>query len=151
MIMSILLLVIQNNRFFRPLTVMYWEEWRSYADNEENWRDNTERGLLKAEVVDGYLLRLWFEEEMDVSIYELDFYPLFVSENPGGVFSVLTAPERFRLVVGDYALVWLNPETGVYDETAIDIAPECIRFFCERYGKKLKGVDNRQTQDLALA
>lgn len=130
---------------------MYWEEWRSYADNEENWHDNTERGLLKAEVVDVYLLRLWFEEEMDVSIYELDFYPLFVTENPGGVFSVLTDPERFRLVVGDYALAWLNPETGVYDETTIDIAPECIRFFCERYGKKLKGVDSRQTQELALA
>ncbi len=130
---------------------MYWEEWHSYADNEENWRGNAERGLLKAEVVDGYLLRLWFEEEMDVSIYELDFYPLFVTENPGGVFSVLTDPERFRLVVGDYALAWLNPETGVYDETTIDIAPECIRFFCERYGKKLKGVDSLQMQELALA
>ena len=130
---------------------MYWEEWRSYADNEENWRDNTERGLLKAEAMGGYLLRLWFEEEMDVSIYELDFYPLFVSENPGGVFSVLADPERFRLVVGDYALAWLNPETSVYDETTIDIAPECIRFFCERYGKKLKGVDSRQMRELALA
>ena len=163
---------------------MYWEEWQSYADNEENWRENTERGLFKAEVVEGYLLRLWFEEEMeyllnirgqrsstfgksrtsgltrpvllrryemDVSIYELDFYPLFVIENPGGVFSVLADPERFRLVVGDYALAWLNPETGVYDETTIDIAPECIRFFCERYGKKLKGVDSHPTQELAMA
>lgn len=88
---------------------------------------------------------------MDVSIYELDFYPLFVAENPGGVFSVLADSERFQLVVGDYALAWLNPETGVYDETAIDIAPECIRFFCERYGKKLKGVDSRQMRELALA
>jgi hypothetical protein len=75
---------------------------------------------------------------MDVSIYELDFYPLFVEENPGGVFRALANQERFRLVEGNYALIWLNPETGMYDEQAIDIAPECIRFFCERYGKLLK-------------
>ncbi len=85
-----------------------------------------------------------------VSIYELDFYPLFVTENPGGVFSVLRDPERFRLVVGDYALAWLNPETGVYDESTIDIAPECIRFFCERYGKKLKIADRTPTRELVL-
>jgi len=42
---------------------------------------------------------------------------------------------------GDYALIWLNPETGVYDEKAVDIAPECIRFFCEKYGKKLKAAE----------
>ncbi len=32
----------------------------------------------------------------------------------------------------------LNPETGAYDEKAIDIAPECIRYFCENYGTKIK-------------
>lgn len=37
---------------------------------------------------------------------------------------------------GNYALIWPNPETGAYDEKAIDIAPECVRFFCEKYGKK---------------
>jgi hypothetical protein len=41
---------------------------------------------------------------------------------------------------GDYALIWLNPETGAYDEKAVDVAPECIRFFCEKYGKNLKWI-----------
>jgi hypothetical protein len=88
--------------------------------------------------VNDYVLRLWFEEELDVTIYELDFYPLMVTDSPGGVFEPLKDKERFRLVEGDYALIWPNPETGAYDEKTIDIAPECIRFFCEKYGKKLK-------------
>ncbi len=97
-----------------------------------------EKGLLKAEYVDDYVLRLWFEDEMDVSIYELDFRPLVVEGNPGGVFEALKDKERFKQVRGDYALIWPNPETGGYDEKAIDMAPECVRFFCERYGKALK-------------
>ena len=72
------------------------------------------------------------------SIYELDFEPLLVTENPGGIFEVLRDPARFQLAAGNYALVWLNPVTGEYDGEAIDIAPECIRFFCERYGRLLK-------------
>ena len=83
-------------------------------------------------------MRLWFEEELDVSIYELDFRPLFVDENPGGALEALRHQKRFALVSADYSLNWLNPDTGAYDETAIDIAPECIRFFCERYGQLLK-------------
>jgi hypothetical protein len=46
--------------------------------------------------------------------------------------------ERFRAVRGDCALIWPNPETVGYDEKAIDIAPECVRFFCERYGNVWK-------------
>ncbi|NIP24907.1 MAG: hypothetical protein GWN67_11260, partial [Phycisphaerae bacterium] len=102
------------------------------------WQDHKEKGLLKAEYIDDNVLRLWFEEDLDVSIYELDFYPLMVEDNSGGMFEALKDRERFRLVEGDYPLIWLNPETGVYDEKAIDIAPECIRFFCEKYGQKLK-------------
>ncbi|MCI0476537.1 MAG: DUF2442 domain-containing protein, partial [Anaerolineales bacterium] len=97
-----------------------------------------EKGLVKAEYVDGYTLRLWFEDDLDVSIYELDFYPLIVQENPGGVFDALKDRARFQIVRGDYALIWPNPETGAYDEQAIDLAPECVRFFCEKYGKALK-------------
>ena len=118
--------------------MMKWEEWYTLAQDEKYWRNREEKGLLKAEYVGEYVLRLWFEENMDVSIYELDFYPLMVTDNPGGVFSPLKDKDRFHLVAGDYALVWPNPETGEYDEQAIDIAPECIRFFCEKYGKKLK-------------
>lgn len=117
---------------------MKWKEWHTLAENEAYWQNRAEKGLLKAEYVTDYILRLWFEEKLDVSIYELDFYPLMVKDNPGGVFLPLKDKERFRLVEGDYALVWLNPETGAYDEQAIDIAPECIRYFCEKYGKKLK-------------
>jgi hypothetical protein len=117
---------------------MKWKEWLAVADNETLWQDQEEKGLLKAEYIEAYVLRLWFEEELDISIYELDFYPLVVQDNPGGVFLALKDEERFRLVEGNYALIWPNPETGEYDEHAIDLAPECIRFFCERYGKKLK-------------
>jgi hypothetical protein len=83
-------------------------------------------------------LQLWFEEDLNVSIYELDFYQLIEEENPGEVFLPLRDKKRFQAVRGDYTLIWLNPETGIYDEKAIDIAPECIRFFCEKYGKKIK-------------
>ncbi len=117
---------------------MKWKEWYTLARNEALWQDHEEKGLLKAEYVTDYILRLWFEEDLDVSIYELDFYPLMVADNPGGVFLALKDKDRFCLVEGDYALVWLNPKTGAYDEQAIDIAPECIRFFCQKYGRKLK-------------
>ena len=123
---------------------MKWQEWTTVANDEALWQNHEEKGLLKAEFVEDYILRLWFEEDLDVSIYELDFYPLVVEDNPGGVFAVLKDKERFRLVEGNYALVWPNPETGEYDERAIDIAPECIRFFCERYGKKLKVVEREK-------
>ncbi len=117
---------------------MKWKEWKEFASNEAYWRKHEEKGLLKAEHVRDYVLRLWFEEELDVSIYELDFYPLIVEDNPGGVFASLRDLEKFSLVQGEYALIWLKPETGTYDDKAIDIAPECVRFFCEKYGKKLK-------------
>ncbi len=132
---------------------MKWKKWAAFAKNERNWQNHYERGLLKAEHVRDYILQLWFEEDSDVSIYELDFYPLIVEEisiyeldfypliveeNPGGVFLPLKDKRRFRLVKGEYVLIWLNPETGVYDEKAVDLAPECLRYFCELYGKEIK-------------
>lgn len=84
------------------------------------------------------MLQLWFEEELGVSIYELDFYPLIVEEDPGEAFMPLRDKERFGFVEGDYTLIWPNPETAGYDEKAIDLAPECVRFFCDKYGKALK-------------
>ena len=116
---------------------MTWKEWHNVANNEALWLDHTERGLLKAEYVRDYILRLWFDDEEGQSVYELDFYPLFVVDNPGGVFDALKNKERFRLVTGDYSLLWLNPDTGNYDERSIDLAPECVRYFCEKYGKRL--------------
>jgi len=104
---------------------MKWQEWLTLADNASLWQGQSEKGLLKADYIDAYTLRLWFEDDLDVSIYELDFSPLVVDENPGGVFGALKEPERFRVVRGEYALIWPNPETGGYDEQAIDIAPEC--------------------------
>jgi hypothetical protein len=126
---------------------MKWQEWLTVADNASLWQGHSEKGLLKAEYIDAYTLRLWFEDDLDVSIYELDFSPLMVDENPGGVFEALKEPERFRVVRGEYALIWPNPETGGYDEQAIDIAPECVRFFCERYGKALKIATKRKTAE----
>ncbi len=118
-----------------------WKEWSDFANDEAQWLNHEERGLLKAEHVRDYILRLWLEEDLDVSIYELDFRTLILSEDAGEVFSPLREKERFCLVHGDYALIWPNPETGAYDEKSIDLAPECVRFYCEHYGKKLKEPD----------
>ncbi len=128
---------------------MKWKEWSAIADNASLWENRDEKGLLKAEHVDGYVVRLWFEDELDVSIYEFDFYPLFVEENPGGVFAALKDRKRFEQVRGDYALIWPNPETGEYDERAIDLAPECVRFFCERYGKALRVSEKHMVAEVA--
>jgi hypothetical protein len=124
---------------------MKWKEWSRLASDEALWQNHEEKGLLKADYLRDYVLRLWFEESAGVTVYELDFYPLIVEENPGGVFRPLRNLERFRQVVGDYALIWLNPETGAYDSQAVDLAPECVRFFCEKYGKKLR-VSRRVTK-----
>ncbi len=121
---------------------MNWKEWSKLAEDQSLWQNHEEKGLLKAEYVQDYVLRLWFEEYMDISIYELDFYSLIVDENPGEALLPLRDKSRFSLVKGDYALVWLHPDTGEYDEKAIDIALECIRFFCEKYGSKLKIAKN---------
>ena len=77
---------------------MNWQEWREYADNESLWREHQEKGLLKAEYLHDYVLRLWFEDDLDVSIYELDLYPIIVEDDPGPVFLRLRDKEHFRLV-----------------------------------------------------
>lgn len=120
---------------------MKWQEWAEVAKNEALWQDHFERGLLKAEHIRDYVLQLWFEEQLAVSIYELDFYPLLIEDDPGPVFLPLRDKDRFQLVKGDYSLIWLNPETAAYDDQAIDIAPECIRFFCEKYGTHLSRLE----------
>lgn len=125
---------------------MSWKEWHEFSKNEALWQGHEEKGLLKSEYVCDFVLRLWFEDDLDASIYELNFYPLIMEDDPGEVFLPLRDKEYFRLVVGDYALIWLNPETGAYDEKAIDIAPECIRFFCDKYGKRLKVSEKIKTR-----
>ena len=128
---------------------MNWNEWHHLARNETLWRNKEEKGLLKAEHVKDYVLRLWFEDDCDVSIYELDFSPLVVAGNPGGVFLPLSTKERFRFVHGDYSLVWPNPDTGEYDEKAIDLAPECVRYYCEKYGKRVDSAARSATLETA--
>ncbi|QQE67276.1 hypothetical protein GFS31_39890 [Leptolyngbya sp. BL0902] len=117
---------------------MKWESWQLLAHNPTYWQNSAEKGLLKAEYLGDYTLRLWFEEDLDVSIYDLDFYPLLIEEDPGPALRPLRQIERFQFVKGDYALVWPNPETGAYDKATIDLAPECVRFFCEQYGRLVK-------------
>lgn len=117
---------------------MKWQEWQEIANNEAYWVNNSEKGLLKAEYVKDYVLRLWFEEKLDVSIYEMDFYPLIAEDHLGEALLLLRDKNRFQYVEGNYTLLWPNPESGAYDEKAIDLAPECIRFFCEKYGRKIK-------------
>jgi len=101
-------------------------------------RTGRKKGLFKAEHIGDYVLCLWFQNTTDISIYELDFRPLVVEDNPGGVFVALKDKGRFQHVRGDYALIWPNPETDAYDEQAVDMAPECVRFFCEKHGKRVK-------------
>jgi hypothetical protein len=36
---------------------MKWEKWATYANNESNWQNRQEKGLLKAEYVKDYVLR----------------------------------------------------------------------------------------------
>ena len=117
---------------------MKWQAWQTLANDETYWQNTSERGLLKAEWLGDYCLRLWFEAVLDVEIYELDFYELLIEEDPGPALLPLRDRERFQFVKGDYALVWPNPNNGAYDGAAIDLAPECVRFFCERYGKLVK-------------
>ena len=117
---------------------MRWNEWKTAAKDKSRWINNNERGLLKAEYLHQYTLRLWFEEDLDVAIYELDWQPMLIDEDPGTVLTALRDLERFSFVKGDYALIWPNPDTGDYDSEAIDLAPECVRFFCEKHGKLIK-------------
>ena len=72
-----------------------------------------------------------------------------MEDDPGPVFLRLRDKEQIRLVEGDYALIWLNPETGAYDDKAVDVAPECIRFFCEKYGTKLKSSEKPITNSVS--
>lgn len=123
---------------------MKWKKWSEFATNESYWQTHYEKGLLKAEYIKDYLLQLWFEEDLNISIYELDFYPLIVEEYPGEVLLPLRDKKLFQTVRGDYTLIWLNPETGIYDENAIDISPECIRFFCKNYGKEIKALETKE-------
>jgi len=51
--------------------------------------------------------------------------------------------KRFESVKGDYTLICLNSGTGICDEKAIDIAPECIRFFV-RTTEKIKIAETHQ-------
>jgi hypothetical protein len=117
---------------------MKWQAWQALANDEFYWQNAPEKGLLKAQWLGDYCLRLWFEALLDVEIYELDFYVLLIEEDPGPALLPLRDQERFQFVKGDYALVWPNPETGADDGAAINLAPECVRFFCERYGKLVK-------------
>jgi len=121
---------------------MNWTEWRDYIFpiGEDLWQNNTEKGLLKAEYIGDYRLRLWFEEELDVSIYELDFHDLLYSDDVGRALLPLRDKDRFSYAVGDYSLVWPERTTSHAYESVIDLAPECIRFFCEKYGKVVKSV-----------
>lgn len=129
---------------------MNWQEWIELANNESIWLDYEEPGLCEAQCLHDHVLRLSFADDPGIVVYELDFAPLFVEGNPGGVFQVLAERRRFRVVRGDYALVWPNPESGEYDEAAVDLAPECVRYFCEKYGTPITDAHPRLLDHLAL-
>lgn len=129
---------------------MNWQEWIALADNESIWFSYEEPGISKAEHMHDHVLRISFSDDLMPTVYELDFAPLFVEQNPGGVFQVLADESRFRCIRGDYALIWPNPETGEYDETSVDLAPECVRYFCETYGRSVTDARPRLLSHVAL-
>lgn len=116
---------------------MLWDEWKTCARDDSLWVNSDEKGLLKAKHMYDYVLRLWFEEGSSFSVYELDCKPLIVDEDPGPALLPLRDIKRFRTVKGNYTLTWPDSSDGRSDETSIDIAPECVRFFCQRYGTLL--------------
>jgi hypothetical protein len=48
---------------------MKWKEWREFARMKPSG-ETTKKRLVKAEYIRDYVLRLWFEDDLDVSIYE---------------------------------------------------------------------------------
>lgn len=114
-----------------------WQAWREWADDETHWIDAAEPGLLKVEPVHDYVLRLWFGDPVEPTVYELDFGPLLLEHNPGGVFAPLREKARFLQVEGHYALIWPDPTAGDDGPATVDLAPECVRFFCVNLGRRL--------------
>ncbi|MBI3563023.1 MAG: hypothetical protein HY080_15035 [Gammaproteobacteria bacterium] len=115
---------------------MYWDELQREIDNGNI---GPGKGILKAEYLHDFVLQLWFEEDLGVSIYELDFFPLLDSPMSGSALKPLLDKQRFSQVIGRGNLAWNDPDTGEYNERAIDIAPEALKWLCEKYGKKIKG------------
>lgn len=114
---------------------MIWQQLQSFLDTPSN---RHERGILKAEPLGAHVLEIWFEDNRDVAIYELDFLPILKAPGAGPALKPLLDEARFQQVSGRYTLTWLNPENGEYDEQAIDLAPETVRWFCEHFGKRVR-------------
>jgi hypothetical protein len=112
-----------------------WNELEAYLNSENII---SEKGILKVEYIDEYVLQIWFEEDLDVSIYELDFLPIISSEGAGEAFKPLLNKNLFMQAVGRYNITWYDEETGDYNENAIDISPEAIKWFCKKIGKAIK-------------
>ena len=129
---------------------MNWHEWTSVAEHADNWLDYAEPGIKEVTSLGDVLLRIWFDDTPTPTGYEIDFRPLFLDQNPGGVFRPLADRSFFGKATGDYALVWPNPITGDFDEGIIDIAPECVRYFCEKYGNPLSPTDRPLLRHLML-
>jgi len=115
---------------------MSWNELQNYLDSA---LVKEERGILKAKYCGGHLLEIWFEEERGVAIFELDFAPILMADDTGDALVPLRDPARFSQVIGRYNLMWNDPDTGDYNESAIDLAPEAVRWFCENLGRAVNG------------
>jgi hypothetical protein len=110
-----------------------WKKLDAYMESYSGH----ERGILKAKHLEDYVLEIWFEDDRDVSIYELDFSPL-INSPEAGVFAELKDKNWFSQVIGHYALTWNDPNTGESNENAIDMAPEAVRWLCSHHGRLIK-------------
>lgn len=112
-----------------------WKDLGKYLNSGEIV---PEKGILKAKHLTNHCIEIWFEEERDVSIFELDFLPILSEGDAGEAMRPLLDVKRIAQVVGRYNLTWYDPETGDYNEDAIDISPEAVKWFCLKYGKRVK-------------
>lgn len=97
---------------------MKWAEWQEFADNEDNWTNSTEPGLTNVEYLHDFVLRLQFADGVGKPMFDLDFAPLMVADNPGGVFADLKDVRRFRI-----ADRW-------YERVVVHRAPELATCTC---------------------
>ncbi|GAB2198503.1 hypothetical protein [Sessilibacter sp. MAH4] len=112
-----------------------WNELEAYLSSNNVI---IEKGILKVEYIDEYILQIWFEEKLNVSIYNLDFLPIISSPDAGEVFNRLLNKNLFMQAVGRYNITWYDEETAEYNENAIDISPEAVKWFCKKFGKLIK-------------
>jgi hypothetical protein len=94
---------------------MKWQEWLTLADNANLWQGQSEKGLLNANYIDAYTLRLWFEDDLDVLIYEFTTGHFLIDHLCGMLLSKLAAGAYHERQCSDLSVCSDRPSTIVSD------------------------------------